>query len=167
MSELRAFAGDEAFRISLFRNIAIVDVAGPIDEARMRKMEEAFLRLHSDFGEVGVLGVMRGTAPIPGADARSYASHIVKAHGEWLKLVAMVVEDSGLVMQLFISLVRSINFIAGRSRINVFPHLTAAEEALIEQLFPWTERAKMLSEFRAAVREARAQFATFSPGSAA
>jgi hypothetical protein len=43
----------------------------------------------------------------------------------------------------------------------------AAEEALIEQRFPWTERAKTLSEFRAAVREARAHFATFSPGSAA
>jgi hypothetical protein len=34
----------------------------------------------------------------------------------------------------------------------------AAEEALIEQLVPWTERVKTLSAFRTAVREARDGF---------
>jgi len=46
------------------------------------------------------------------------------------------------------------------SLLNVFPHLMAAEEALIEQLVPWTERAKTQSELRAAVREARDGFSS-------
>jgi hypothetical protein len=134
----RIYFSDDQCRVTLWEDLAIIDIPGTLDEQHMVQLEAAFLLLRRERShEIGVLALLRASAPIPLAVARQHAIRILKAY-DWIAQVAVVFEGTGVTTQMLRTVVRSIKMLAGASRLALVDSLDEAEALLFTRVFQQT-----------------------------
>jgi hypothetical protein len=151
-SQLRTVESDDAFSVTLFGRFALIDVIHSMDLARMHKAEAALDRLIGEGrAPIGVLATLRCGAPVPPAGARRYAARLINARLATIGLIAVYVEDGGIMARMFETVVRSINVLSGSARMVVYTDLGEAERALCTTLFQPDEVVRERALLHAAV----------------
>ncbi|MET0388442.1 MAG: hypothetical protein ABW321_20900, partial [Polyangiales bacterium] len=120
------FHEDQRVRVALWSNLVLVDVAGDMTVARMRRLGDAYRELlkHHPQGVAG-LSIIRDGTPPAGADARKEAKRFMVELGDSLKQIAIVIESRSVSSQLLRSVIGTVAAVVLRSRF-CFPETAEA-----------------------------------------
>lgn len=158
MTQLTQHYCDSAVCIHYWYNVAIVDIAADVDVERMKVIGNAYRTLaKSHPGGVAPLVMVRHGTPVASAPARAEAARFTRELGDALLRVSMVVEGSGVIVQLLRSVVRGVNMVTRSSRITMFESIDEATQAMVPLLAAPGE-VDPLKALRESVRRARSAF---------
>ncbi|HEV8245179.1 MAG TPA: hypothetical protein VGP93_05400 [Polyangiaceae bacterium] len=155
----RILHSDNVFRIASWRNAIITDVAGSIDVERMRRLGRAYRELLVDHPE-GIVscGLIRPGVPVAPADARNESARFMKELGSSI-LVAMIVEDKGVLAQVMQTVIRGINVLARNPRLIMFRSIEEAVSFLAPQVSAAGAGSDVAADLLAAIRFVRSDYA--------
>jgi hypothetical protein len=158
MPEPRVYLADDSCCIGFWHNITLVDTTAEIDLERMRQLFDAYKQLLNQYPTVAVLCVMRPGVPLSRGDARAEAAKQSKEIGAALQRVAFVLEEGGIVAQLFGTIVRAFNQIIRASSLTVDTKLEDAVRELAPLVSVSGDRERVSAELRAAFEAMGAQW---------
>jgi hypothetical protein len=111
---------DAVHCVAYWNNAAIVDVAGDLGVDRMRAIGEAYEALRQSWPTgMFVIVIAQPGTPAGTDDARAESARMLKALGDGLMRMFVVIEERGVVAQLQRSIMRGINVVVRNSRMVV------------------------------------------------
>lgn len=162
----RIIHSDSVFRLGIWQNVLLVDVAGDIDLPHMQRMGRAHEEVLEQFPQgIVTLGVIRAHVPIASGESRAESARFIKALGHKLRRTVLVLENKGVTAQLLLTVIRGINVIARNPKLVVMPTIQDA----ILNVAPMVEgvpQAHVLQELTEVVAALREGYATSSAMSA-
>lgn len=147
----RIYFADSTFCIGFWNNIALIDTTVEIDVARMRQCFAAYKQLAVQYPKIAVLCVVRAGAPVSSADARGEAAKLSRDFGDALQCVSFVLEEGGVVVSLFRTVIRAFNQLTRTAKLTVDTSLDEATWSLAPLVLPAGERSRVSSELKGAV----------------
>lgn len=146
----RIYFADESYCIGFWNNIALVDTIVEIDAARMRQLFAAYKQLLTQHPRIAVLCVLRAGAPLSSGDARGEAAKLSRELGDALSRVAFVLEEGGVVVQLFRTMVRAYNQLTRTAKLTVDTSLDDATRGLAPLVLPNGTTPRVSAELKEA-----------------
>jgi hypothetical protein len=144
----RIHFADDNFCVGFWNNIALVDTVVEIDVARMRQLFAAYKQLLMQYPSIAVLCVLREGAPLSSGDARAEAGKLSRDLGDALLRVAFVLEEGGVVAQLFRTVIRGYNQLTRTAKLTVDTSLDEAVFALAPLVIPAGERTRVSTDLK-------------------
>lgn len=165
MAAPRIVCHDAQHCVAYWNNVAIVDVCGDLDLARMRAIGEAYAALLQRYPE-GIIAIVitQPNTPIAGDEARAEGSRMLKALGDGLLQVFVVVEARGMLANLMRSIMRGVNVIVRNSRMSVVDSVDDAVRAGAKYVAPAAPRTVIEQQLTAAISSVRNMFASSHQG---
>lgn len=119
MDELRHVFSDELASIAAWRNVALLDVRGPIGGAHVRCIGAMYAQMLEEYPHLVALCVAHRGITIAAPDARAQGAEIARRFGAAVTRVAVVLEETGVIAQLFRTIVRGISAASRSTRFKI------------------------------------------------
>ena len=154
-AEPRIIHSDRVYRLGLWENVLLIEVAGDIDLAHMRRMGKAHEDLLALYPQgIVTLGIIGAQVPIASSESRAESARFVRELGHSLRRTVMVLENKGVTAQLLQTVIRGINVIARNPKLVIMPSIpdAIANVAPLVEGVPQGQVQAALSEAVAALR---------------
>jgi hypothetical protein len=158
------FFMDSVFCVTLWQNVAVVDVRGRVDVPHMLILERAYQTLAKRFsaGIVSCVAIQPAT-PVSPPDALKESARFLRALGSAMLRVAVVIEDVGIAAQVFRTVVRGINVVTRDNKLVVLGDLHGAVDTLSSLIVPATGAMNVAQALGTVVQSTRERYASMPP----
>lgn len=155
---------DREHCIATWHNVVVVDVAGEIDLERMRGLGASYDDLLTRYPDgIVVCLLLRTSASVAAADARSAGTDKLRELKGHIHHVALVVEAKGVVAQMIRSMWRGANVLARGSRLTTTDNIEEAARLLAPHVLTTEPRANSARDLLYAVAQVRKHFSDAFP----
>jgi hypothetical protein len=158
---------DEVHCVAYWHNVVIVDIGGDIGLVHMRALGEAYEALRQSYPKgIAALVIAQPNTPVGGEDARGEGARMLKAMGDGLLHICVVIEERGVLAPLMRSVLRGVNVIVRNARLSIAETVEEAAKGVTKHVALSQPKAAVEQELLAAIESVRRTFAS-SPERAA
>ena len=164
----RIVCSDDVYRLALWQNVAITDVAGDMDVARMQLLGRTYRELAAAHPRgIVTCAIIRAGVPVSSKEARDEAAKFITDLGSSILRMAMLIEDKGVMAQVLRTIIRGINVVTRNTKLVIYNDLEEVTRSLSTLIVPPHSGADVRSELTAAIATVRSGYAPRPPQRAA
>jgi hypothetical protein len=160
----RVVCSDDVCCLALWQNVAITDVAGNMDVARMKLLGKTYRELASAHpGGILTFAIIRPGVPVSSSEARDEAAKFITTLGPSILRMGMLIEDTGVMAQVLRTIIRGLNVVTRNTKLVLYNNLDEAVRALAPLTVATSPGADARSDLAAAIASVRRGYAPHAP----
>jgi hypothetical protein len=127
---------DDAIGIAIYKNAVLFDIRGALEVAHIRHIEETYTELVERHAQLVLLCVARRSVAVASVEARAEGANVARKFRTAVRHMAVVIEDEGVVADLYRTLLRVFSLASRFTRIKIYDSVEAAVQSLAPMVDP-------------------------------
>jgi hypothetical protein len=121
---------DDAIGMAIHKNVVMFDVRGALEIAHIRKIEGIYTELVKRHGQLVLLCVARRALTVASPEARAEGAVVARKFRAAVMHMAVVIEDDGVVAELFRTLLRVFSLASRFTHIKIYDSVESAAQGI-------------------------------------
>jgi hypothetical protein len=155
----RIVFSDEVYRLGIWHNVAVTDVAGNVDLVHMKRLGRSYRELAAGYPRgIVTCAVIRAGVPVAAADARDESARFITELGDSVLRMGMIIEEKGVMAQVLRTVIRGINVVTRNTKLVLFDSVDDVARALAPLVAHPQPNADVRAELSAAIAALRKDY---------
>ena len=136
MTDRSMTLSDDSLGVGIYENVVVLDIRGAVELEHIRHLELTYTKLLKRHQQLVLLVVARRSIAAASGAVRAEGAQVAKKFGSAVKHMAIVIEDSGVVAELYRTLLRVFSVASRFVNIKVYASVEGAIKDVASMVAP-------------------------------